>query len=462
MKTLTDLKHKMVCLIGLGVTGQSVVRFLHDKVQSLVVMDDRDVNLFHRESFESVKYKLGGIDYDEIAQADLLVLSPGIPLDSKTVLFAKERRIPIIGDLTLYSAFNKTKTIAITGSNGKSTVTELVTDMLSKDGLKAKAGGNIGFPALDLLSHKLDVHVLELSSFQLDLCCQVPSDVSTVLNISPDHMDRYDTFEAYRQSKLSIYNCSNRQVINADEQAAKPINVAADALYFSLNKTDNGMGFDSIRQMITLNGTDLVDFSQCKLIGRHNISNIQVAAALALAVGCSKHAIVQSALSFSGLSHRCQTVGTFHDVTWINDSKATNVAAALAAITGICPSVKGKLYWLAGGVSKDADFSVLTSTIGEKVEKTFAFGQDAKAIARHCPNTEVTHTLHQAMNAAKAAAQAGDVILLSPACASFDGFKNYQERGERFCHYVEELHSAKGNKKNKRNKEAKGMHSDCH
>jgi UDP-N-acetylmuramoylalanine--D-glutamate ligase len=442
MTSFTDLDKKKVCVIGLGITGQSVVRFLNEKVRLLVAMDSAQITI--ESPVKGVTYVIGEMNVEQILSSDLLVVSPGVPLDLPELEMARQQGIPIRGDISLYDAFNhganhKT-TIAITGSNGKSTVTELVAQMIVADGKKAKAAGNIGYPVLDLLEQEAQIHVLELSSFQLDLEPSFSSDVATVLNISHDHMDRYTSFEDYKASKLSLYQHAQQVVVNIDEPEAYPIRDKSISCTFSMHITESGFGFDSARQMILLNGKDFLDFQHCQLVGQHNVLNLQAAAALAMQVGCTIDSIKQVAKRFTGLAHRCQTVGVFKDVKWVNDSKATNVAAALAAITGIKSQVKGNLYWLAGGVGKGADFLPLQEPINRLVKKTFVFGQDKERIAQVCSNCQIVDSMKEAIVAAKAISNAGDVVLLSPACASLDSFKNYQERGEHFQFYVKELH----------------------
>lgn len=439
MNTALDLINKNVCVVGLGVTGQSVLRFLRGKVECLNAFDEKLDNISH--PLEGVNYYPGSIDDAIIINADLLVLSPGIPLTSHVVQIAKASGVPVIGDLTLYQWFNHKKTVAITGSNGKSTVTELVTAMLNASGISAMAGGNIGYPLLDMLDKQVEVNVLELSSFQLDLCPDFHSDVATVINISHDHMDRYASFDEYKASKLGLLNDAEQIVVNLDAPETLTGQPKFTDFSTSLSATQKGFGFECSSQTITYNGDAWIDFGACQLKGRHNVSNLQIAAALALAAGANLQAIKQVAFDFEGLAHRCQVVGVFDDVTWINDSKATNVAAAMAAIEGLRTEVKGRLYWLAGGVGKGADFSPLSALGKSAVAKSFLFGTDAEQLAKFSPNSQITDSMQAAMMAAKNEANAGDVVLLSPACASFDSFTSYQDRGNVFCQHVRELYS---------------------
>lgn len=438
MTMMRDLTKQNVCVVGLGVTGQSVLRFLSGKVKHLVALDEKLEAV--AQPIQGVSYHLGSIDESLIVNADLMVLSPGIPLTSDLVKLAKKHEVEVIGDITLYQWFNQAKTIAITGSNGKSTVTELTTAILNASSVKAMAGGNIGYPVLDLLDQDADVHVLELSSFQLDLCADFQSDVATVINITHDHMDRYTSFEEYSLSKLSLLAKATHIVVNLDAPETHRHDLSSPSTTVTLGLTDKDFGYDQSTQSITFNGQDFIHFPDCQLKGEHNVINIQIASALALAAGAQIPSIKNAVLAFQGLAHRCQTVGIFDDVTWINDSKATNVAAAIAAVEGLSASINGKLYWLAGGVGKGADFSPLTVLAKSKIAKSFLFGRDAEQLAKYAPNSVITDSMNAAIYAAKAEAQSGDVVLLAPACASFDSFKNYQDRGNKFCQTVQELY----------------------
>ncbi|MEP0174888.1 MAG: UDP-N-acetylmuramoyl-L-alanine--D-glutamate ligase [Paraglaciecola sp.] len=432
--TKLNLANKKIVVVGMGLTGLSCVRFLKAKGAKVTAMDSRselalklDVPLF-----------LGPFDGSRLNKADLIVLSPGIDLHLPVIQNAIQSGVQVIGDIELFAQFNETPVIAITGSNGKSTVTHLVVEMCKAAGKKVLMGGNIGIPVLDLLEKPADIIVLEISSFQLETTYSLAPLAATVLNISEDHLDRHGDLEAYQTIKLSIYQHAKNIVCNRDDILSYPIN-SKPALTFGTSNSSNGFSWDKQHNRILLNQLAYLDAQSCLLVGDHNMLNIQAAAALAKVTGIEDEYIKQGAREFGGLPHRCQTVSLVKDIRWINDSKATNVGATLAAIKGLMSDVKGQLILIAGGEGKEADFTPLNECIGESVDALITLGKDGKQIRSAKSASYSVTSIQQAVQQAAKLANSGDIVLLSPACASLDMFVSYQQRGDCFANAVKEL-----------------------
>lgn len=428
------LANKHIVVVGMGLTGLSCVRFLLTKGAKVIAMDSRseltlilDVPLF-----------LGVFDTRKLTAADLIVLSPGVDVNTPAIQQAIEAGVNVIGDIELFAQFNSCPVIAITGSNGKSTVTHLVADMCKAAGKKVLIGGNIGVPVLDLLDQPADVIVLELSSFQLETTYSLMPLVATVLNITEDHLDRHGDLATYQQIKLSVYQNCQFMVCNRDDILSYPIN-AKPAMTYGLSQSNTDFSWDTNQASILLDGNIFLDSKHCLLVGAHNMLNIQAAAALAKVFGIDDASIRQGAQQFGGLPHRCQTVAMLNNVRWINDSKATNVGATLAAINGLVSNIKGKLILIAGGEGKGADFSVMAECLTQSVGLLITLGKDGNKIACLHPENIKVQTIQEAVLVAAKHSQAGDVVLLSPACASLDMFVSYQQRGDCFAHAVKEL-----------------------
>ena len=433
MKKFT-LANKNIVVVGMGLTGLSCVRFLLTKSAKVIAMDSRneltlilDIPLF-----------LGVFDTRKLSQADLIVLSPGVDQNTPAIQQAIESGVRVIGDIELFALFNTCPVIAITGSNGKSTVTHLVADMCKAAGKKVLMGGNIGVPALDLLDKSADVIVLELSSFQLETTYSLKPLVATVLNITEDHLDRHGDLANYQKIKLSVYENCEFIVCNRDDDLSCPVNTKATISY-GLSQSRAGFSWDNDQACILLDGKTFLDSKACLLVGAHNMLNLQAAAALAKVFGIDDHSIRQGAQQFGGLPHRCQTVSMFNCVRWINDSKATNVGATLAAINGLVSIIKGKLILIAGGEGKGADFSVMAECLTQSVGLLITLGKDGDKIACLHPNNIKVQTIQEAVLVAAKHSQPGDIVMLSPACASLDMFASYQQRGDCFALAVQAL-----------------------
>lgn len=434
MKHSAELKDKNVVVLGLGLTGQSCARFLLAQQAKVVAMDTRaslSVDL-------PIDVYLGEFDPEILCSAEMILLSPGIPLSSPAIQLAIKQGVEVIGDIELFARFNQSKVIAITGSNGKSTVTTLVTEMLKQAGRSVAVGGNIGIPALDLLVQNTEFTVLELSSFQLESTHSLTPLVATVLNLSDDHLDRYDDLAGYLAAKQRIYLNTQYTVCNRDEHITWPQKSLANWL-FGLSPSQQGFSWNKETKQILLDGELFLRASDCLLVGAHNMMNIQAAAALALCAGIDLGSIVQAAKSFAGLPHRCETVSMSGQVRWINDSKATNVGATVAAIQGLSETLTGRLVLIAGGEGKGADFTPLSKWLAESVDTLLTLGKDGDQIARLKPGAIPVKSLQEAVQKAAQLASPGDTVLLSPACASLDMFSNYQQRGQCFVAAIQEL-----------------------
>jgi UDP-N-acetylmuramoylalanine--D-glutamate ligase len=344
--------------------------------------------------------------------------------------------VRVIGDIELFAEAVNKPVIAITGSNGKTTVTTLIGQMIAAGGNKVAVGGNIGVPALDLLQQDADLYVLELSSFQLETTDSLQPLVATVLNVSEDHMDRYDDLADYQCSKKKIYHRAKHVISNADDELTRH---SSEDIQFSLQRDD--VDYHIIHQpqtMLAVKGEGWINTSELKLKGRHNWANCLVAMAMAGIAGIPKAAIVETLKQFTGLEHRSQWIAEINGVSWINDSKATNPGAALAAIQGIDEPI----ILLAGGQSKGADMQSLCTAVKEKVSCVLLFGQDADKMEQSlqgCTRIERVENLAEAVARAHQIAQPGDLVLLSPACASFDQFEGFADRGEQFSRLVRSL-----------------------
>jgi UDP-N-acetylmuramoylalanine--D-glutamate ligase len=447
-QAMTTLTHKNCLIVGLGQTGMSCARFLATRALSVAVMDSRQqppaLSELQQEH-PQVLVRTGSLDGDWLLQADMIVLSPGVDPRLPEIVAAKQAGIEIIGDIELFARYADAPVVAITGSNGKSTVTTLLALMAQLAGKEIKAGGNLGTPALDLLGEVApDFYILELSSFQLETVRSLNAFASVVLNISPDHMDRYDSVSEYQQAKQKVFNGDGVMVINRDDPIVSAMaEEGRNLIGFSLHESqgvDFGLLEHEGRLWLAEGEYPLLPVDQMKFVGTHNIANALAALALGSAMALPMSAMLSALQEFKGLPHRCRLVRELNDVRWFNDSKATNVGACIAAINGLADS--GPIVLIAGGVGKDQDFNDLTQTLQKSVKAVVLIGIDADEIAAAIPagiKQSKATDLNDAVSKAYALAEAGDNVLLSPACASFDMFSGYAERGEQFEKAVKRL-----------------------
>jgi UDP-N-acetylmuramoylalanine--D-glutamate ligase len=428
-------------VLGLGATGLSVVRYLQSQGIKPLVMDSRrnppGVDVLARE-FADVELIVGGFDCRYLVQAQQIIISPGIPIDTPEVRAALDMGIEVIGDVELFAraiADRKPCVIGITGSNGKTTVTTLVFEMLLAAGLKVVVGGNIGVPVLDLLEEDADFFVLELSSFQLETTSSLACISATCLNLSEDHMDRYSDLQTYRNAKIRLYDQSRFIMYNRDDKLTYP-NEPMNQNSFGLDVPEGdawGLGDGKIFH----GDSEIINLIDVALIGSHNHGNLLAAMSLVHACGVGKETMVKVAKAFTGLSHRCELVGVKQGVSYINDSKATNVGATVAALEGLSTHL-GEVYLIAGGDGKGADFRPLAPAL-DNVVQLITLGRDGHKIAKLKLGAIEVSTMAEAVAKAAEMAFSGDIVLLSPACASLDMYKNFMARGDDFRQLVEQL-----------------------
>ncbi|MBD1585650.1 UDP-N-acetylmuramoyl-L-alanine--D-glutamate ligase [Pseudomonas typographi] len=436
-------------VVGLGKSGMSVVRFLANRGVPFAVADTREnppelATL--RRDYPQVDVRCGELDPSFLGRASELYVSPGLALATPALQQAAAGGVVLSGDIDLFARHAKAPIVAITGSNAKSTVTTLVGDMALAAGKRVAVGGNLGTPALDLLADEVELYVLELSSFQLETTHQLGAEVATVLNLSEDHMDRYSGMPAYHLAKHRIFRGARQVVVNRQDALTRPLlGQGVPCWTFGLNAPDfNAFGLrQSNGQKYLAYAFDLLlPASDLKVRGAHNQANALAALALGHAVGLPMAAMLQALRAFTGLPHRCQWVRDRGGVAWYNDSKATNVGAALAAIEGLGADIHGKLVLVAGGDGKGADFAALRQPVSQHCRAVVLLGRDAgrlaSALGSDVPHVRVA-SLDDAVARCAELAQPGDAVLLSPACASFDMFKNYEERGRQFADAVRAL-----------------------
>lgn len=444
----TNDANKLYAVIGLGKTGLSCIRFLASQGIPVAVTDSRVHPPFAdilTEEYPNVSQYLGKFDVELLKQATHLVISPGVSLQALPMAELLANGIKPMSDIELFAQAAQAPIIAITGTNGKSTVTTLIGEMAKCAQRYVLIGGNLGLPALELLALPVpEYYILELSSFQLETTYSMQPAVATILNISSDHMDRYQSFEDYRRVKHRIYKWAQAIVTNRDD-ALTQATYHQSVTNFGLGKPSKGeFGIQEIDKATYLSEGEalLLSTSELKLTGRQNWGNALAALAIGKIMNLPMQAMVQALKEFSGLDHRCQWVRELKGVAWFDDSKATNVGACLAAINGLGTAIKGKIILIAGGQAKQANFTALSQPIAQYVRHLIVFGEDSDQLCqafKHQIPTTLVKNLAQAVERSRSYANVGDIVLLSPACASFDMFDNYAHRGSVFAELVHKL-----------------------
>ena len=486
---------------GLGVTGQACVRFLLQKQATVKAFDTRanftlvtdpDSDLDGEldsgmQAFMAEKVTCHALSEDYFDGVDTLVLSPGLALNIEQVALAQKCGVEVIGDVELFARLNAStsgvtpakRVVGITGSNGKTTVTLLVNHLLKSCGVKSIEAGNVGRPVLEALQSDADVVVMELSSFQLETTSSLVLEAATVLNISDDHLDRHGTLEAYIDAKHRIFDNAKSAIVWRDGEFVAPdeqiiadakgnaaLNAVSDGesnaefneeslaskniVEYGLGESTTGFaiasfdGDDSARDdeqslYITFKGEKLIALNDIHLAGMHNVLNIMATLGICLQLGVSPALAVKHLHSFKAAPHRCVEIARVNDVRYIDDSKATNIGATVAALEGLAPTIQGKLILIAGGDAKGADIASLSPYLTKYVSHVFALGKDAHLFEKSFAHTTRVATMKDAVKAATRLAAPGDVVLLSPACASLDMFKNYMHRGDVFKQDVHDL-----------------------
>lgn len=435
-------KHR-VLIVGLGKTGLSCARYLTRLGVEVAITDSREqppelASL--RAELPDVAVFTGGFDEQVFASADELIVSPGVSLKHPMIAHAIAQGKTILGDVELFAQHVKAPVIVITGSNGKSTVTSLVGIMAREAGANVRVGGNIGKPVLELIEDtEPDCYVLELSSFQLEYTHSLNAKVATVLNISPDHMDRYDSLDDYIEAKKRVFRGNGVLVLNRDDsQVMAMVEPLRKIITFGLGSAEAnqyGLCEHEGGSWLCRGSQPLLSRDELLIPGLHNAANALAALAIGEAAGFSQSAMLRALKGFQGLPHRSQFVAESKGVRWYNDSKGTNVGATLAALTGM----DGQVVLIAGGDGKGADFSALLPAVMDKARAVVLIGKDAGVIAEALSAYDgivFARDMNDAVIQARELAQEGDAVLLSPACASFDMFDNFEQRGDVFMDCV--------------------------
>ena len=453
-------------VVGLGQSGLSVAHYLTEQGYQVAVTDNQVSPSLADQLPAAVEIRqFGAIDAELLQQAARIIISPGISLKTAAVAAAKEVNIPVVSDIQLFCEACRVPIIAITGSNAKSTVTTLVGQMAADAGVNVGVGGNIGVPALTLLSNsEMELAVIELSSFQLETVTNLGAQVATVLNMSPDHLDRHGDMLGYHQAKHRIFQGAQSVVVNRDDALSRPL-IADNTPRISIGSNAPDLGEYGIitegdGSLYLAKGTQkLLAADQLKVKGKHNLVNALAALALGELAGIPLESMLQTLQDFSGLPHRCQFVDNVAGIDYFNDSKGTNVGSTQAAILGLGSVYssnshgKTKLMLILGGQGKGQNFGELVPLVNKYVSQVLLIGEDAKLISEHLQQANLSdevdmyhyQTLDQAMDKAQSLlgsslSQVG-AVLLSPACASLDQYSSYNERGEHFCQLVDALKS---------------------
>lgn len=437
-------------VIGLGKTGLSCVRFLKRLECDVVVIDTREMPPGKEElanEFPEVSVYTGTLEKFDLTQAQELIVSPGISIKSKSIADAQAAGVSVAGDVELFARSVDAPVIAVTGSNGKSTVVTLIGKALETTDLKVCVAGNIGLPVLDALStyHDVDVWVLELSSFQLETTHSLRAKVAVNLNVSDDHMDRYDSLDDYATAKQRIFEGSDSAVYWLDDYRTKPVQPHVNQNPFGGDTELHGRFYVNTEAGVpcVMDGSKAVLYANDLLVkGKHNLLNVAAALTVLVEFGLDYKAALFAIKSFPGLPHRCQWIANVKGANWYNDSKGTNIGSTVAAIEGLSADKKSALIWIAGGEGKGADFSQLKDSVSKNVSMAILFGRDAvlmKQALENGVNIQLVGTLAEAVALAHQQAANDDVVLMSPACASFDQFKSFEDRGNRFVELVRAL-----------------------
>ncbi|WP_300000050.1 UDP-N-acetylmuramoyl-L-alanine--D-glutamate ligase [uncultured Cedecea sp.] len=437
---MADYQGKNVVIIGLGLTGLSCVDFFVSRGVFPRVMDTRATPPGINHLPEQVECHTGSLQQEWLLNADLIVASPGMALAHPTLAAAADAGVEIVGDIELFCREVQAPVVAVTGSNGKSTVTTMVGEMAKAAGVNVGVGGNIGQPALKLLENACDLYVIELSSFQLETTYSLKAAAATILNVTEDHMDRYPSgLGQYRSAKLRIYDQAKVCVVNADDALTLPPDGAdTRCVSFGINAGDYHLTQQQGDVWLQAKGEKVLSSKEMKLVGQHNYTNALAALALADAVGLPRSSSLNALMQFGGLAHRFQLALDNKGVRWINDSKATNVGSTEAALNGL--HVDGTLYLLLGGDGKSADFAPLSPYLQADNIRLYCFGRDAAELVALRPEiAHQTETMEQAIQLLAGQLKAGDMVLLSPACASLDQFKSFEQRGDVFTRLAKEF-----------------------
>ncbi|MBO3655423.1 UDP-N-acetylmuramoyl-L-alanine--D-glutamate ligase [Acinetobacter bereziniae] len=435
---------------GLGISGVSAVNFLHENGYRVAVTDSRQLPPGHDQIPATVQTSFGKLDQDLLLQAEEIVISPGLDIKLPEIQAAIAKGIPVVSEIQILRRATDKPIVAITGSNAKSTVTTLIGLMAQDAGVKVAVGGNLGRPALDLMRDDPDVYILELSSFQLETTSNLNAEVAVVLNMSEDHLDRHGDMAGYHAAKHRIFQGVKKVVFNRDDSLTRPLVPdvtpmqsfglnAPDLKQYGILREDNGTIW------LARGRERLLKSSEMYIQGTHNVANALACLALGEAIGLPIDKMLETLKTFKGLEHRCEFVKEVAGVRYYNDSKGTNIGATLAALDGLGAAIEaqgGKVAIILGGQGKGQDFTALRQSLEKYAKLAVLIGEDRPVIEKAIQGTtELLHaeTLQEAVALCQQHTQAQDVVLLSPACASFDMFTGYPQRGHRFVEYVNAL-----------------------
>lgn len=435
---------------GLGISGVSAVNFLHENGYRVAVTDSRQLPPGHDQIPATVQTSFGKLDQDLLLQAEEIVISPGLDIKLPEIQAAIAKGIPVVSEIQILRRATDKPIVAITGSNAKSTVTTLIGLMAQDAGVKVAVGGNLGRPALDLTRDDPDVYILELSSFQLETTSNLNAEVAVVLNMSEDHLDRHGDMAGYHAAKHRIFQGVKKVVFNRDDSLTRPLVPdvtpmqsfglnAPDLKQYGILREDNGTIW------LARGRERLLKSSEMYIQGTHNVANALACLALGEAIDLPIDKMLETLKTFKGLEHRCEFVKEVAGVRYYNDSKGTNIGATLAALDGLGAAIEaqgGKVAIILGGQGKGQDFTALRQSLEKYAKLAVLIGEDRPVIEKAIQGTtELLHaeTLQEAVALCQQHTQAQDVVLLSPACASFDMFTGYPQRGHRFVEYVNAL-----------------------
>jgi UDP-N-acetylmuramoylalanine--D-glutamate ligase len=432
-------------IVGLGRTGVSCARHLAARGHRLVVTDSRAAPpglTDLRRLVPDAATALGGFDAAVLDGADQVVVSPGVPLSEPFLKQAAARGLDLVGDIELFAREAGGRIVGITGTNGKSTVTTLVGEFAKAAGIEVRVGGNLGEPALDLLEGPpAAMYVLEISSYQLETTHSLQLEAATVLNVTPDHLDRYPDLAGYAAAKARIYECAATAVVNLDDEiVVRMPRPAQRQVAFSLRRQEAQFRLIARdgREWLAEGSERLMPLAELALPGLHNAANALAALAIGSVCGMPREAMTEVLRTFQGLPHRSQLIARWRGIRWIDDSKGTNVGATEAAIAGLA----APLVLIAGGEGKGQDFAPLAEACRGKVRHAVLIGRDAPLLASalaHSCVVSIADSMESAVAGAASIAEPGDTVLLSPACASFDMFRDYAHRGDVFADLVRRL-----------------------
>ena len=432
----------MKLILGMGITGLSVARFFSNNNEIFRIADSRKepslLKTFQKENLLDDCY-MGEWSQSILEDIDEVIISPGIAQSETIVQWIREKKIKLLSDIELFGRYSNAPIIGITGSNGKSTVTQLLGEMALASNLNAVMCGNIGNPVLESISDTAELYIVELSSYQLDYTSELDLFAGVITNISPDHLDRYENFEAYIASKLSIYPYCENVIINLDESLQS--GMAGDS-YFAIEKNNSNCIF-LVRKVgnsyeVLYQDKLLVSSNELLVVGKHNIENLLAALTLGYQFGLPIKEMIKAAKTFKGLPHRLEFITSINHVDFYNDSKSTNAVSTKIAVNSLLEKYS-QLVLILGGIAKQENYSELIELINEKVETVVLIGDSSKVFSEQLsvPTLKIARSMEEAVGLSKSLTKNGAVVL-SPACASFDMFDDFNDRGNQFKHHVNE------------------------